>query len=73
MLPLQQAYEVRSAVLEYIKATFHFKDAEVGKAFYQFVEDPKNGLFKGPYISLKTPFVKAREDEEIPLDIRRGN
>lgn len=70
MLPLQQAYEVRTAVLEYIKATFHFKDAEVGKAFYQFVEDPKNGLFKGPYISLKTPFVKAREDEEIPLDIR---
>lgn len=70
MLPLQQAYEVRSAVLEYIKATFHFKDAEVGRAFYQFIEDSKNGLFKGPYISLKTPFVKAKEDEEIPLDIR---
>lgn len=47
MLPLQQAYEVRSAVLEYIKATFHFKDNEVGKAFYQFIEDSRNGLFKG--------------------------
>ena len=45
MLPLQQAYEVRSAVLEYIKATFHFKDNEVGKAFYQFIEDSRNGLF----------------------------
>ena len=33
MLPLQQAYEVRSAVLEYIKATFHFKDAEVERGF----------------------------------------
>lgn len=70
MLPLQQAYEVRSAVLEYIKATFHFKDNEVGKAFYQFIEDSRNGLFKGPYVSLKTPFVKAKEDEQIPLDIR---
>ena len=70
MLPLQQAYEVRAAVLEYIKATFHFKDTEVGKAFYRFVEDERNGLFKGPYVSLKTPFVKAREDEEIPLDIK---
>ena len=70
MLPLQQAYEVRSAVLEYIKATFHFKDNEVGKAFYQFVEDSRNGLFKGPYVSLKTPFVKAKEEEQIPLDIR---
>lgn len=70
MLPLQQAYEVRAAVLEYIKATFHFKDTEVGKAFYRFVEDEKNGLFKGPYVSLKTPFVKARADEDIPLDIK---
>lgn len=72
MLPLHQAYEVRTAVLEYIKATFQFKDLEVGKKFYEFIEDKKNGLFKGPYISLKTPFVKVEEDEEIPLDIRPG-
>ena len=70
MLPLHQAYEVRTAVLEYIKATFHFKDAEVGNAFYRFIEDEKNGLFKGPYVSLKTPFIKASDDEEIPLDIQ---
>ena len=70
MLPLQQAYEVKTAVLEYIKATFHFKDSAVGKAFYNFIENERNGLFKGPYVSLKTPFVKAREDEDIPLDIK---
>lgn len=70
MLPLQQAYEVKTAVLEYIKATFHFKDAAVGKSFYSFIEDEENGLFKGPYVSLKTPFVKADDDEEIPLDIK---
>ncbi len=70
MLPLQQAYEVKTAVIEYIKATFHFKDAAVGKAFYQFIEDERKGLFKGPYVSLKTPFVKAKEDEEIPLEIK---
>lgn len=70
MLPLQQAYEVKSAVLEYIKATFHFKDAAVGKAFYKFIEDEKNGLFKGPYVSLKTPFVKAEDSEAIPLEIK---
>lgn len=70
MLPLQQAYEVKTAVLEYIKATFHFKDAAVGKAFYKFIEDEKNGLFKGPYVSLKTPFVKAENGENIPLEIK---
>ena len=70
MLPLHQAYEVRTAVLEYLKATFRFKDAEVGKAFFQFIEDKDHGLFKGPYVSLKTPFVTAKDDEVIPLDIR---
>ncbi len=70
MLPLHQAYEVRQAVLEYIKATFRFREAKVGDAFYRFIEDKKNGLFKGPYISLKTPFVKANENEDIPLDIK---
>ena len=26
MLPLQQAYEVKQSLLEYLKATFSFKD-----------------------------------------------
>lgn len=69
MLPLHQAYEVRTAVLEYIKATYRFKDAGVEREFHRFVSDEKTGLFRGPYISLKTPFVKAKEDEELPLDI----
>ena len=71
MLPLQQAREVRDSVIEYIKATFRFKEKGVSDAFYRFIEDKKNGLFKGPYVSLKTPFVSAtkEESENIPLDI----
>ena len=71
MLPLQQAREVRDSVMEYIKATFRFKEKDVSDAFYRFIEDKKNGLFKGPYVSLKTPFVSAtkEESENIPLDI----
>ena len=71
MLPLQQAREVRDSVIEYIKATFRFKEKDVSDAFYRFIEDKKNGLFKGPYVSLKTPFVSAtmEESDNIPLDI----
>lgn len=72
MLPLQQAYEVRESILEYIRATYRFKDAEVDKAFYDFIEDPRHGMIKGPYISLKTPFVSADSNTSIPLDIRPG-
>ena len=71
MLPLQQAREVRNSIIEYIKATFKFKEKDVSDAFYRFIEDKEDGLFKGPYISLKTPFVSASEEESknIPLDI----
>lgn len=71
MLPLQQAREVRDSIIEYNKATFKFKEKDVSDAFYRFIEDKDDGLFKGPYISLKTPFVSATEEESknIPLDI----
>ena len=71
MLPLQQAREVRDSIIEYIKATFKFKEKDVSDAFYRFIESKEDGLFKGPYISLKTPFVSATEEESknIPLEI----
>ncbi len=70
MLPLQQAYEVKHSILEYLKATFSFKDKAVHEAFYKFVNDNEEGIFKGPYVSLKLPFVKATESQTIPLEIR---
>lgn len=72
MLPLQQAYEVRESILEYIRATYRFKDRKVGDAFYQFIEDPRHGMIKGPYVSLKTPFISAQRGTLIPLDIKPG-
>lgn len=66
MLTLQQAYEVKASIIEYLKATFAYKDKTVNNAFLEFIE----GMFKGPYISLKLPFVKAEADELIPLEIK---
>lgn len=70
MLPLQQAYEVKHSIIEYLKATFSFKDKAVHEAFYNFINDPDNGIFKGAYISLKLPFVKSNDQNDIPLDIK---
>ena len=67
MLPLQQAYEVKYSIIEYLKATFGFKEKAVQKSFNDFIEKE---VFKGPYISLKLPFVKAKEEEQIPLTIK---
>ena len=70
MLPLQQAEEVRTSILEYIKATYRFKDKDVSDAFYSFIEDSRHGMIKGPYISLKTPFVSCQTGRNIPLEIK---
>lgn len=70
MLPLQQAYEIKYSIIEYLKATFNFKEREVNEAFFRFINDELDGLFKGPYISLKLPFVVQSADEEIPLEIK---
>ncbi|MFD1162053.1 DEAD/DEAH box helicase [Hwangdonia seohaensis] len=70
MLPLQQAYEVKQSIIEYLKATFSFKEKVVSDAFYNFIEHPKEGIFKGPYVSLKLPFVTYTDDEELPLEIK---
>lgn len=70
MLSLQQAFEAKASIIEYLKSTFSFKEKAVGRAFYQFITDEKEGMFKGPYISLKLPFVKAEAGEDIPLEIR---
>lgn len=65
MLTLQQAYEVKASIIEYLKATFTFREKDVNTAFEEFIE----GMFKGPYVSLRLPFVKADPKEIIPLDI----
>jgi DEAD/DEAH box helicase domain-containing protein len=69
MLPLQQAYEVKQSIIEYLKATFSFKEKVVSDAFYSFIEHPKDGIFKGPYVSLKLPFETSEDDEKMPLEI----
>ena len=70
MLPLQQAFEVKQSILEYIKATFSFKERETSDSFYGFIQDVEHGMFKGPYVSLKLPFKTNNESESIPLDIK---
>lgn len=46
MLPLQQAYEVKHSILEYLKATFSFKDKAVNEAFIILLMTRRMGFLK---------------------------
>jgi|GEM_PF-360571 DEAD/DEAH box helicase domain-containing protein len=67
MLPLHQSKELTASLKSYFAATFPFRDRPVGKAFHDFID---RELFKGPYLSVKLPFVKAATKKEIPLLIQ---
>jgi DEAD/DEAH box helicase domain-containing protein len=70
MLPLHQSQELTASLKSYFEAAYHFQDREVGEAFHRFVEDDTTGIFKGPYLSVKLPFVTAKTGEHIPLTIQ---
>lgn len=70
MLALQQAYELKIALLDYLKATFTFQDKKVERAFLQLIADEREGMLRGPYLSLRLPYVKADAKASIPLDIQ---
>ncbi len=40
--------------------------------YNKFVNVAEDAIFKGPYVSLKLPFIKAKDDELIPLQIAPG-
>lgn len=70
MLALQQAYEVKVSIIEYLKATYSFQDKTVEKAFLDLVTGDKDGMFKGPYISLKLPYKKYEGDlSQLSLEV----
>ncbi|HBC30532.1 MAG TPA: DEAD/DEAH box helicase, partial [Clostridiales bacterium] len=72
MLSLQQAIEIKESIKSYLQATFTFRKREVARAFEAFIEHPTLGMFKGPYVSLRLPFVKAEQGtiDQIPLTIK---
>jgi DEAD/DEAH box helicase domain-containing protein len=70
MLPLHQSQELTASLKSYFEAAYTFRDRAVGKAFHAFIEDGTKGIFKGPYLSVKLPFVKAEIGEQIPLTIQ---
>lgn len=61
MLSLIQAEEIKSAVVEYLKATYNFDDKKLEQAFADFLYNKRSGMFKGPYIQIRLPFEQIEE------------
>jgi DEAD/DEAH box helicase domain-containing protein len=69
MLPATVAHEVRRTLIEYLRTTFHLDDPALNRALFEFLEHPKTGLFRGPYVDMRLPFRRAPSGQALPLEI----
>lgn len=72
MLPLHQAKEIQDSLKAYLRASFDFLEPDLKDRFEEFISHKEHGLFKGPYLSVRLPFVTAKEEDlqAIPLEIK---
>ena len=67
MIPSLVADEVRNAVVEYLATTFALTDADVRASLASFLRDERDGIFRGPYLRLRTKFRPAPATWTSPL------
>jgi ATP-dependent helicase YprA (DUF1998 family) len=68
LLPSLQAADLRRALIDYLGTTFALADDEVRIALQDFLTDPEEGIFRGPYVRLRLPFRPAASVWSAPLD-----
>lgn len=57
--PPKQAAKLQNALLDYLTTTFALSDADAQRALDEFLRDPDEGIFKGPYLRTRMPFAPA--------------
>ncbi|GAB3277697.1 DEAD/DEAH box helicase [Actinocorallia lasiicapitis] len=61
MKPTLAAGELRESVTQYLSTTFALADTHVRGALERFLKDERQGIFRGPYVRIRTPFRFAED------------
>ena len=72
LLPTVQAQRLREGLSDYLTTTFALTDPDARLALEEFLADPHNGLFKGPFVRLRMPFKEAIGNWRESLDWYEG-
>ncbi|WP_328601243.1 DEAD/DEAH box helicase [Actinomadura physcomitrii] len=59
MRPTLAAEEVRRNLTQYLSTTFALADDQVRDGLERFLNHPELGIFRGPYLRIRTPFRRA--------------
>ncbi len=61
MKPTLAADDLRRTLTQYLTTTFALAEPTVRDALERFLEHPKQGIFRGPYLRIRTKFRKVDE------------
>ncbi len=68
MLPSLVAEDLRASLTSFLGTTFALADDDVRAELERFVADPKDGVFRGPFVRLRLPFRPADDGWRQHLD-----
>lgn len=68
MLPSLVAEDLRNSLTSFLGTTFALADDDVRAELERFIGNPHDGVFRGPYVRLRTPFRPADDTWRDHLD-----
>ncbi|MDV8023813.1 DEAD/DEAH box helicase [Rhodococcus sp. IEGM 1330] len=66
--PSLLAEETRNSIVEYLSTTFALSDPTAQVALRGFLASPETGIFRGPYVKIRTPYQSVGQGWQSPLD-----
>ncbi|MFD8784308.1 DEAD/DEAH box helicase [Kitasatospora sp. NPDC059599] len=72
MRPTLEAQGLKESLLQYLSTTYGLADEGARKALHTFLGDEATGMFRGPYLRLRTPFTRAEDSWQQHLDWHRS-
>jgi RAD3-like DEAD/DEAH box helicase len=66
--PTLAAEELKTNLTQYLSTTFALADLPVREALEKFLNHPEHGIFRGPYLRIRTPFQRAGGDWRDTLE-----
>jgi hypothetical protein len=57
--PTLAAEELKRNLTQYLTTTFALADQPAREGLEQFLNDPRQGMFRGAYLRIRTPFTHA--------------
>ncbi|MEO3822750.1 DEAD/DEAH box helicase [Actinomadura sp. B10D3] len=71
MRPTLEARGLKESLLQYLSTTYALTDEGAREALHRFLGDETSGMFRGPYLRIRTPFTLASDEWREHLEWRR--